>query len=469
MMFASSFYQVWPEFLENVRAELEDNLSRIASHACLALICGNNEIDAIYTVGGSQEPETAALRILFGAGTDPLPESTRQYLWGHYKTLFLELIPELCRKWAPDVSYVHSSPSIRKPGKAESFFDYLSDGDMHYYLQYNGNAPYQRIRQMRSRFMTEIGFQSYPDIKTIYSFTESEDRLPYTPVMYTHQKCASGNEAIELYMSRDYAVPQDFSDYVCLSQLQAGEIMRYTVEHFRRDNAYCRGIILWQLNDCWPVVSWSGIDYYGRWKALQYYIRRFYAPVLVSAEDTDTHVGLWISNETLQPCKGVLSWSLTDQNKGILDQGSSEITAQPGESRCFVSLDYSDKLDDSNRSRTYLTYRFVGTDMEAEGTVLFTLAKDFDFIKPAVTWSIHPLPKGAAIDIYSNVFTKSVALLTTQGDCIFSDNYFDLQPEQPKTITIEWSDCNGISNIDDLKAALTVNTLNDILLRAKEQ
>ena len=124
---------------------------------------------------------------------------------------------------------------------------------MHYYLQYDGNAPYQKIREMRSRFMTEIGFQSYPDWKTVCSFTEPEDRLPYTPIMYAHQKCASGNEAIELYMERDYAVPKNFEDYVFLSQVQAGEIMRYTVEHFRRDGAYCRGMILWQLNDCWPV------------------------------------------------------------------------------------------------------------------------------------------------------------------------------------------------------------------------
>ncbi len=111
-------------------------------------------------------------------------------------------------------------------------------------------------------------------------------------------------------MERDYLIPKDFSDYIFLSQVQAGEIMRYSVEHFRRDNKYCRGIILWQLNDCWPVVSWSGIDYYGRWKALQYYIRRFYAPVLVSAKEEGTDVELWVSNETVSECDGTLSWNL---------------------------------------------------------------------------------------------------------------------------------------------------------------
>lgn len=214
MMFACSFYAISEPFLENVRGELNDNLARISHHACLALLCGSNEIDATYTVGCSTDPETAELRRLFGAGKDPLPEPVQQLLWAQYTPLFLRLIPDVARRWAPDTGYVPSSPSVRIPGGAKSFFDYLSDGDMHYYLQYNGNAPYQKIRNFRCRFMTEMGFQSYPSMKTVCAFTEPEDRLPYTPVMFAHQKCANGNETIELYMERDYCVPKDFADYV---------------------------------------------------------------------------------------------------------------------------------------------------------------------------------------------------------------------------------------------------------------
>ena len=311
LMFACTFYLPTKAFVDNVRNELADNLSRIAHHACLALICGNNETESIYTVLSSKEPETVALRKLFGSDRRA-GFVMRTVLWQIYRKMFLEVIPSVCAAYAPQTSYAHSTPSTRRPSTAKSFFDYLSDGDMHYYLQYNGNAPYQKIRSMRCRFMTEMGFQSYPAMKTICTFSREEERSPYSNVMYAHQKCANGNEAIELYMERDYLVPKDFSDYVYLSQLQTGEIMKYSVEHLRRQSGYCNGVILWQLNDCWPTVSWSGIDYFGRWKAQQYYTRRFYAPVLVSALDADAKVGFWVTNHTPVGFSGTLHWRLAD-------------------------------------------------------------------------------------------------------------------------------------------------------------
>ena len=467
-MFACSFYYLTKELIENIQHEVKDNLSRIAHHACLALLCGNNEIDGIYTVAGSTEQETAELRILFGSGKDPLPPATRQFLWSHYKPLFLELIPAVCQSIAPDVSYVHSSPSLPEPGAAESFFDYLSNGDMHYYLQYNANAPYQKIRQLRSRFMTEIGFQSYPDWKTICAFTNPEDRLPYTPIMYAHQKCANGNEAIELYMQRDYAIPKDFEDYVFLSQLQAGEIMRYTVEHFRRDNTYCRGMILWQLNDCWPVVSWSGIDYYGRWKALQYYIKRAYRPTLASAEEDGKVVSLWVSNETPAAATGTFRWQLLHKNGSVLDTGRIFAETPAGESKCCVRLDYADQITDANQDEVYFHWDFCDGRMVQTGTVLFVLAKEFAFEKPNVIWKLNQTDHGYTIDVRSDCFTKCVGFTTVDGDCIFSDNYFDLLPGVPRAVTVEASDCVGIPDLQTLRCNLKMNTLNDVLIKARE-
>ena len=469
MMFACSFYAVGPEFLENVRAELNDNLSRIGHHACIAQYCGNNEIDGVYTVGGATDPETVALRRLFGAGEEPLPAPVRQALWAQYTPLFLQLIPEAAGHWSPDVGYVHSSPSVRQPGGANSFFDYLSDGDMHYYLQYNGNAPYQRMRDFRCRFMTEMGFQSYPSMKTINAFTKPEDRLPYTPVMYAHQKCAGGNETIELYLSRDYCIPQDFSDYVYLSQLQAGEIMRYSVEHFRRDNAYCRGMILWQLNDCWPVVSWSGIDYYGRWKALQYYIRRFYAPVLLSACEDGGRAALWLTNETPQDHSGELRWQLMDLAGEILDAGEMHCTVAAGESRAFAEFDYTDLIGQHGRENVYLRYWFDGGDTQADGTVLFVLPREFHFRMPQIEYSVREEETLYRIDIRTDRFAKSIALDTSAGDCIFSDNYFDLAPGECRTILAEKADCSGIADAAQLEKTLQITTLNAVLLCAKEQ
>ena len=465
-MFACSFYQVSPEFMENVGQEIKDYLARAAHHACIGLYCGNNEIDCIYTVTGATDPETTELRRLFGSGNNPFPEEVRRALWANYEPLFLKLIPKLCSYYAPDTDYVHSSPSVKEPGGAKAFFDYARDGDLHYYLQYNGNAPYQKMRTMRSRFVTEIGFQSYPSMKTIRSFTDPEDRQSDTPVMYAHQKCAGGNEAIELYMERDYLVPQTFEDYVFVSQLQAGEIMRYSVEHFRRDNGYCRGIMLWQLNDCWPVVSWSGIDYYGRWKALQYFIRRFYEPVLVSAQEEGLKVSLWISSEAAAECAGTIKWKLYAGDGMILDKGEKAVLRKAGESAPAVCLDYSGLLNEEERRSAYLFYEWICGGKVQAGTVLFVRPRDFVFADPEL--SVHVKEIGAAyiIEVTAEHFAKAVELDTSEGDCIFSDNYFDLPAGGGRVIEVEKEVCSGIADLQEMTSRLTIRTLNDVMLRA---
>lgn len=465
LMFACSFYQVDEYFLENVKRELEDNLARIGHHACLAALCGNNEIDGVYTVTGSTEPQTAALRKMFGSGKEPLPEQVRKYLWDNYTPLFLELIPEQCERYAPDTAYVHSSPSSKYPGAEKSFFDYSKKGDMHYYLPYNENAPYQKMRTMRCRFISEMGFQSYPSMKTIMSFTEKEDRRPYTPVMYSHQKCANGNEAIELYMERDYGIPEIFEDYVYLSQLQAAEIMRYSVEHFRRDNEYCRGIILWQLNDCWPVVSWSGIDYYGRWKALQYYIRRFYKAVLISVCQEDSRVEFWCSNETLQKAEGLVSWTLYGAEEAVLKTGEFRFETEGGRSSVIADLDFTEVLGTEEKNAAYLVFRAEWNGEETRGSQLFCLPKEFPFLQPGLEVEVVDEGERYGIRLSAEHFTKGIGLDLKAADCIFSDNYFDLAAGEERTVYVDKAGLSEQMSAETLQKGLYINTLNDVMRR----
>lgn len=465
LMFACSFYQVDEYFLENVKRELEDNLARIGHHACLAALCGNNEIDGVYTVTGSTEPQTAALRKMFGSGKEPLPEQVRKYLWDNYTPLFLELIPEQCERYAPDTAYVHSSPSSKYPGAEKSFFDYGKKGDMHYYLPYNENAPYQKMRTMRCRFISEMGFQSYPSMKTIMSFTEKEDRRPYTPVMYSHQKCANGNEAIELYMERDYGIPEIFEDYVYLSQLQAAEIMRYSVEHFRRDNEYCRGIILWQLNDCWPVVSWSGIDYYGRWKALQYYIRRFYKAVLISVCQEDSRVEFWCSNETLQKAEGLVSWTLYGAEEAVLKTGEFRFETEGGRSSVIADLDFTEVLGTEEKNAAYLVFRAEWNGEETRGSQLFCLPKEFPFLQPGLEVEVVDEGERYGIRLSAEHFTKGIGLDLKAADCIFSDNYFDLAAGEERTVYVDKAGLSEQMSAETLQKGLYINTLNDVMRR----
>jgi beta-mannosidase len=464
-MYASSFYDTSAEFLDNCRQELIDNLTRIAHRPCIALYCGNNEIDLTYTVTGSTDPQTVGLReILHGTALD---DDTRAYIWKQYTELFLTMIPAVCQEYAPDTSYVHSSPSLRKPGGAQAFADYFSGGDTHYYLPYDGNAPYQKMRTFRSRFMSETGFESFPDIKTIRTFSESADDQPFSAVMRAHQKRENGNEVIDLYLRRDYQVPADFEDYVLLSQLQAAEIMKYTVEHLRRDNEYCSGVIIWQANDCWPVISCSGYDYEGRWKALQYYKKRFFSPVLISAREEGNRVELWVSNERREPFTGNVEWQLADASGSQLRDGRLTVTAAAGQSLACADLDFTDQLTAGNRNRVSLGFRLLAEETEiSAGTVLFAAPKDFHFERPQIEVDVQDRSDRYEISLTTDYFARSVVLDTQVGDCIFSENWIDVSPGRAQPVTLLKVDAVGIESADALRLNLTVRSLNDIMIDA---
>jgi beta-mannosidase len=284
--------------------------------------------------------------------------------------------------------------------------------------------------------------------------------------MYAHQKCANGNETIELYMERDYGVPKDFSNYVYLSQLQAGEIMKYSIEHMRRDNAYNRGVIIWQLNDCWPVVSWSGIDYYGRWKGQQYYTKRFFNPILISAFDQGENVQFFVTNDTTEEVSGVVEWKLCDRDSTMILSGTENATISSGTSKKCLNLNFHHVFEDRQKNQSYLAYRFVSnSEVVSTGTVLFVLPKDFAFQKPQFEITVADREENYEISLSTNVYVKSMALDLTDGDAIFSDNFFDLFAGEIKKITALKTDVMGVTNVEDFRSQISYHCLNDLLLR----
>jgi len=260
LMFACHAYPIYEGFVESVKEEIRDNVKRIRHHACLGLWSGNNEIEIIIEMFTSKtEPMFQIIQEYFNCKLDAAGEDLVKE---EYKKLFAEVIPELLKELDPQTSYVRNSPSN------DEFFERIENrGDSHYYLVFDNMTSYI---EHYYRFVSEMGFQSYPSMKTIETFTLPEDRRPDSPIMYKHQKSGNGNQAIETYMGRDFNIPKDFGLYIYASQILAGEILKYTAEHMRRNRGRCMGMISWQLNDCWPVVSWAGIDYFGRWKAQMY-------------------------------------------------------------------------------------------------------------------------------------------------------------------------------------------------------
>ncbi len=453
LMFACNFFPADDAFIENITAELSDNVKRLRNHACIGLWSGNNEIEVMFTLCFGDLPQFAGVREAFG-----FKESDQPILLENYKKLFYKVLPELLKKLDPQTSYVNSCPSGEEIGKLD-IID-ANNGDSHYYASYNNLSPYEDFGKLNFRFVSEMGFQSYPSIKTIRSFTLPEDRAPYTPVMLKHQKCGNGNQSIEVYMERDYKVPTDFEKYVYVSQMLAGEVLKYAVEHLRRNEGKSMGVITWQLNDCWPVVSWSGVDYYGRWKAQQYYTKRFYAPVLISALVQDATADLWVINDTPTDIQGTVEWKLLDVKSQVVRQGSKEIRARTCTSQNAVQLDFNGFITEANRGDYYVEFKFTaGGNVLTSGTVLFVKPKDFRFEEPGITMETWEDADKFYIKAKSIAFAKGIALDLSDADCIFSDNYFDLSAGEDKILEVEKSSLSKKLSLEQFKLQLQVTNV----------
>jgi beta-mannosidase len=256
----------------NVAAEAEQQLKRLRNHPSIVIWCGNNETEVA----------------LAWHDRDKLPADVRFQMWQDYVSTFSGILAAAVSRYAPETPYWPSSPSA----DYETVNDKYQSGDMHDWTVWHGRVPFTDYEKHNPRFMTEYGFQSFPEMHTVESFTAPEDRLSiFTPVMLAHQKNTAGNAIIRDYMLRDYPQPKDFASFLYASQVLQAEGIKIGAEHLRRNRPRTRGSIDWQLNDCWPVASWSSLDYYGRWKALHYYARRFYAPILVSPHQEERQRG----------------------------------------------------------------------------------------------------------------------------------------------------------------------------------
>ncbi|HOO27843.1 MAG TPA: glycoside hydrolase family 2 protein, partial [Lachnospiraceae bacterium] len=260
-MFACAVYDLTEEFEENIRQEFIDNIRRIRHHASLGLWCGNNEMEMFVDAG---------------AWNCTLKQKA------DYIKMYEYIIPKVLKEEDPVTFYWPASPS------SGGSFDCPNDenrGDVHYWDVWHGNKPITEYRKFYFRYVSEFGFQSFPSLKTVETYTEKEDRNIFSYVMEKHQRNSMANGKIMNYMEQFFLYPNDFDTLLYASQLLQAEAVRYGVEHFRRNRGRCMGAIVWQLNDCWPVASWSSIDYYGRWKALHYYEKRMFAPLMISCAE----------------------------------------------------------------------------------------------------------------------------------------------------------------------------------------
>ena len=410
-MFACAVYNLTEEFEENITAEFIDNIRRLRHHASLALWCGNNEMEDFVDKG-------------------EWVSCYRQK--ADYIKMYEYVIPKVLKQEDPQAFYWPASPS------SGGSFDNPQDpnrGDVHYWMVWHGLLPFTDYRNHLFRYVSEFGFQSFPCMETIESFTAPEDRNVFSYVMEKHQRNASANGRIVSYISQMYLYPSDLDKLVYASQLLQAQAMQYGVEHWRRNRGHCMGAVVWQLNDCWPVASWASIDYFGRWKALHYYEKRFFAPVLISCHEEgilsqNTNVNaepfrleksahLNVSNETMQEFRGTAHWALRRPDASVIEEGTFDVTAPALSAVWLPKQDFSDQ----DTYGCYYSYELVDSDNQivGEGSVLFCPPKHFRFEDP----NLNAFVNGDEIIVSADKYARSVEI-QCGADVLLEDNFFDM-------------------------------------------
>lgn len=437
-MFACSVYPLDDaDFVEELKAEVKAAVTRLRHRACLALWCGNNEMEWMWRYW-------KYLRRL-----SRLKEA--------YEQFFYYTLPAWVKEVDPDHPYWPSSPSSNTPFQNPNGAE---QGNMHYWEVWHGRRPFRAYLSQYPRFMTEFGFQSLPPLETVGGFAEPQEWELEGKVMKHRQRSKGGNRLIFTQMQRLFRPPKDFAALVYLSMVLQAEGIRSGVEHWRRNRRRVSGTLYWQINDCWPAISWSSLDYYGRWKALHYAARRFYAPVLLSLLPAQSEVEAHITNDRLTAFEGQLRWALQTLAGESINSGEQLVRVEAGSSCQAFALPF--KLKPRQRREMVLVCELLEN---GERMALITLPlapdKEMNLVDPQISAEVSRAGEFLALEVCSRSLARFVELKLEGAEVVFSDNYFDLPAGYTRRITCRlpegWDE-------EQARAALRIRSLYDSAL-----
>ncbi|PKP33781.1 MAG: beta-mannosidase [Bacteroidetes bacterium HGW-Bacteroidetes-17] len=416
-MFAGSMYPGDDHFIENCKLEAIDQIIRLRNHPSLALWCGNNEVDEAWHNWGWQQQFNWT-------------EDQQSEIWEAYKLHFHQILPEQINNLDPNHQYWASSPKIGW-GHKES----MEEGDSHYWGVWWGKEPFSIYNEKVGRFMSEYGFQGFPANATFDSVLLPEDKYLYSSALKTHEKHNKGFEIINEYMKDEYKIPENFEDYAYVSQLLQAKGVGIALEAHRRAKPYCMGTLYWQLNDCWPVISWSGIDYYGNWKALHYQAQKVFKDLMISFEQQDDSVFVWIVSDRMENLDNELDLQLIDFDGNVLWSDQVKINIPSNSSQKYYR--FSKKiLPASFNPKRMLMYAHLNIP---EGDIIdrfyyFSTTKELHLPKPEIKFQCSRISEGYEIIVETNKLAKNLYLEFKGITGRFTKNYFDLVPGKSKTL-----------------------------------
>ncbi len=414
-VFACSMYPLdEPEFVANLHVEMVENIRRLRHHASLALWCGNNEMEWGWVDWGWKGPEFEAAK-------------------KEYVQFFHHTLPEWVAAEDKDTPYWPSSPSSGVPFEDPNG---QKQGDSHYWDVWHGRKPFTAYRSQYPRFMSEFGFQALPPMPTIKTYADKPDWNMTSYIMERHQKNDSGNQLMVAQMLDTFRLPKDFESMVYLSMVLQAEGIRYGVEHWRRYPQRVSGIIYWQLNDCWPVASWSSLDYFLRWKALHYAARRFYAPLMMSIEDTPTTQAVYITNEQRENWEGSVRWTLENLAGRVIKSGEEKASVAPFDVFQVCKFDFSENVEgDAQRDLVFTAELVNEGKVLARQVAYFVPTKHLNLSEPGLGMKVSLDGKELSIHIAAKQLARLVELTIEGADVVFSDNYFDIPAGRTVTLT----------------------------------
>ena len=380
---------------------------------------------------------------------------TRDRVWQDYVIMFADILKSTVSQYADPTPYTPSSPSA----DFEEIPDNQHNGDMHYWAVWHQQAPAQDYTKQFPRFMSEYGFQSFPEMRTIRTFANKPGDFDIrSTVLQAHQKNKGGNERILTYMLREYREPKDFASFVYLSQVQQAEIIKIGAEHLRRQRPRTMGSIYWQLNDCWPVASWASIDYFGRWKALHYYARRFYDDVLISPFLHDDEVDVYVVSDKLQPLSGTIHMRLLDFSGNVLLDQTKDVQIPAQSSAIYFSVDRAALSAKNDPRKSFLAFDLqVAGKRLSRNLIFFDVTHNLELpVAPKIESSLTKMDGGYSMTLRTAGLARNVYVALGDLDVQMSDNYFDLLPGEPVTISL-----NTSSTLEQLKSALTITSLTE--------
>lgn len=436
-MFACSMYPGDKAFLDNVRHEAIDNVKRLRDHPSIVIWVGNNEIETAWQHWGGWKDKNPS------------------HVWDDYLKIFLRLLPEVLEEYDPSRPYWQSSPSSNF--QADSEFQGI--GDTHYWQVWHASKPFSEYEKQFPRFMSEYGFQSFPEIETIKSYTTAEDRASIeTPVMLAHQRHPRGNQLVREYMLRDYNQPKDFESFLYVSQVLQAEGIKLGAEHLRRLMPRNMGSLYWQANDTWPVASWSSMDYFGRWKALMFYTKRFYAPTAVSMHVDDGTMNFFVVSDSPESKQAELTVGLVDLSGKPISTKKVDISVEPLKGKAYLSMPVAELLAGHDEKTVVIL-----ADLKVNGRSVstnqyyFKPFKEMAFTKPVIKTDVAASTNGFKITVSSDRVARAV-YLSGVNDGAFTDNYFDVIPGRP--VEVQFRN-NSKMSVEEFRRSLNVRSLVD--------